>query len=41
MMVSNYQDIDWEYLNKRANQERVNDSLKGMIDKTEEIIKAI
>ena len=41
MMVSNYEDIDWEYLNDRASQERVDDSLKKMIDKTEEIIKSI
>lgn len=41
MMVSNYQDIDWEYLNKRANQESVNDSLKRMIDKTEKIIESM
>jgi hypothetical protein len=39
MMVTNYEDIDWEYLNKRAYQERVNDSLKRMVDKTEKIIK--
>lgn len=41
MMVSNYDDIDWEYLNKRASQESVNDSLKRMIDKTKEIIKSM
>ncbi|PXV66992.1 hypothetical protein C8C78_10942 [Halanaerobium congolense] len=39
MMVTNYEDIDWEYLNKKAYQERVNDSLKRMVDKTEKIIK--
>lgn len=41
MMVTNYEDIDWEYLKKRSRQKGVNDSLTRMIDKTEEIIKAI
>lgn len=41
MMVTNYEDIDWEYLKKRSSQEGVNDSLKRMVVKAEEIIKAI
>lgn len=41
MMVTNYEDIDWKYLKKMSNQEGVNDSLKRMVDRAEEIIKAI
>jgi hypothetical protein len=41
MLVSNYEDIDWEYLNKLASQERVTDSLENMVDKAREIIKSI
>ena len=41
IIVNNYDDIDWEYLNKNASQERVTDSLKNMVDKAEDIIKSI
>jgi hypothetical protein len=41
IIVNNYYDIDWEYLNKNASQERVADSLKNMVDKAEDIIKSI
>ena len=41
MMVTNYEDIDWEYLKKRSSQEGVYDSLKRMSDKAKEFIKAL
>lgn len=41
IIVNNYYDIDWEYLNKNASQKRVTDSLKNMVDKAEDIIKSI
>lgn len=41
MLVSNYDDIDFEYLHKRAGEERINDYLTKMIKKAEAIIKSI
>jgi hypothetical protein len=39
MLVSNYDDIDFEYLHKRAGEERVTDYLNKMIKKAEAVFK--
>ena len=41
MMVSNLENIDWDYLNKIASQEKVTDALNEISAKAREIAESI